>query len=110
MADLASRIRHLRRERNMTQTELAGRLGVLRSSVSNWENALRTPNTETISKICRIFGVSADYLYGNTQSRSSVIAPPSFKMDITRLNKNGQDMLIAYYDYLISRDEYKNKI
>lgn len=108
MANLASRIKQLRLEKELTQTELANILGVLRSAVSNWEKGLRVPKTDTICKMCLYFGVTADYIYGNTNGRNSVIAPPTFTMDINKLNHEGQMLLLNFYKFLLSDDKYKN--
>ena len=58
------RIRELREERGMTQTELAAALHVAQRTVSRFEREQHDLGTETIIALCRIFEVSADYLLG----------------------------------------------
>ncbi len=61
---IANVIRTLRRERNVTQEELAAAIGVTYQSVSRWENGQAYPDMELIPKIANFFGISTDVLFG----------------------------------------------
>ena len=61
---VAERIRALREDRGMKQTELAKRLGITRSSVNAWEMGISVPSTQYIVELAGIFRVSTDYLLG----------------------------------------------
>ena len=61
---LNQRIRLLRQARNMSQVELANRLGVTKQSVSNWENDNIQPSIEMLLRLADVFSVSTDYLLG----------------------------------------------
>ncbi len=61
---LNQRIRLLRQARNMSQVELANRLGVTKQSVSNWENDNIQPSIEMLVKLSAFFSVSTDYMLG----------------------------------------------
>ena len=50
--EVGSRIRKHRLERNMTQRELAKRIGVSSSRVSNWEQGINRPDVDMVSLIC----------------------------------------------------------
>ncbi len=52
----------LRKERTLSQEQLAEKLGVSRQAVSRWESGETTPDMANIIGLCRIFGISADYL------------------------------------------------
>lgn len=66
----SDRLRCLRKDRGLTQQQLATHLGVSRSSVSGYENG-RTiePDHATLVRIADFFGVSTDYLLGRTHDR-----------------------------------------
>ena len=64
MMNLGIRIRNLRRQSNLTQSQLAARLGLTKSVISAYENDLRLPSYDTLITIARIFKVSTDYLLG----------------------------------------------
>ncbi|HJC71387.1 MAG TPA: helix-turn-helix domain-containing protein [Candidatus Ruthenibacterium merdavium] len=59
---LNTRIKELRTARNLSQVEMAKRLGVTKQSVSNWENNNIQPSVDMLVMIARLFSVSTDYL------------------------------------------------
>lgn len=59
---LGARIAALRRQRKMSQGELAKMLNISPSAVGMYEQGRREPSLETIVDMARIFGVTADYL------------------------------------------------
>lgn len=59
---LGQRIKQLRKQRKMTQEDLADLLHVTRSAVSSWETGKRTPDIYMIRKIADLFDVSTDDL------------------------------------------------
>lgn len=61
---IADRIKFLREQHNLTQTDLARNLGITRSSVNAWEMGISTPSTQYIVELSSIFRVSTDYLLG----------------------------------------------
>jgi len=67
--DLAVRIKELRTQKGYTQKELAALLGVGQTTIANYENGIRIPDTEKMNKIADLFQVSFDYLLGRTENR-----------------------------------------
>ncbi len=63
---IAENIRRLRQENNLTQVQLADRLGVSYQAVSRWENETTYPDIELLPLIAAVFGVTVDYLLGGT--------------------------------------------
>ena len=59
---VADRIKFLREQMQLTQTELSKRLGITRSSVNAWEMGISIPSTQYIVELAGIFSVSTDYL------------------------------------------------
>ena len=64
-----ARLKELRIEKNMQQSELGRLLNITNVAVSHYENDNRKPTPEIISKVSDIFNVSTDYLLGNTTSK-----------------------------------------
>lgn len=58
----AQRLQQLRKEKGMSQEELAERLGVSRQAVSKWESGQSTPDVEKIVAASEEFGVTTDWL------------------------------------------------
>ena len=61
---IAEKLKALREQLGMTQTDLAKKLGLTRSSVNGWEMGLSVPSTPVLAELSRTFRVSADYLLG----------------------------------------------
>lgn len=61
---VSERIKELREAAGYSQSQLAKKLDVTRSSVNAWEMGLSTPTTQYIVAISRLFHVSADYILG----------------------------------------------
>lgn len=59
---LGNMIAVLRKEKGMTQLELAEKMGVTDKAVSKWERDLSFPDVSSIPKLAEIFGVSVDEL------------------------------------------------
>lgn len=64
-------LRRIRRERNVTQKELARALHVSQGTVGNWESGVREPSLETIYKICSFFDVPLDCLLDPPQTKKA---------------------------------------
>jgi transcriptional regulator with XRE-family HTH domain len=61
---LGEKIKSLRKEKGLTQEDLAKQLNVIRGTLSVWEIDRSTPDNEMLIKIADFFGVTVDYLLG----------------------------------------------
>ena len=60
-----TRIKIIRQEEGLTQSQFADKIGLSRNYVAMIEIGQRDPSDRTISDICRIFGINEDWLrYG----------------------------------------------
>ena len=59
-------IRKLRKERDLTQEELADQIGVTSQAVSKWENSTGMPDISQVVPLAAFFGVSVSYLRGES--------------------------------------------
>ena len=75
MKGIGSRIKQLRQENNLTQKELAEKLSIGLTTISNYETGYSIPDVQMLLKIANIFGVSIDYLAGKTDQRNSSTDP-----------------------------------
>ena len=57
-------IKKLRKEKGLTQQELANIVGITATGVSYWESGNAVPNTETLNKLANYFGVTVNFLLG----------------------------------------------
>lgn len=68
---LVDRLKELRKENNMTQSELANMLGMAKGTVAMWEMGKRNPSFEALEKMSEIFDRRVEYILGNSDNSSS---------------------------------------
>lgn len=66
---IASNLKRLMYERDMSQTELAEKLGVTQAAVSAWCSGIRMPKAEMIDMICNIMQINRSQLVEKYQYR-----------------------------------------
>lgn len=62
----ADRLRQARKETNLTQAQLAEKIGMTQGGYTNYENSIREPSIATLKKLARILNKSTDWLLGLT--------------------------------------------
>lgn len=77
--DIGSRIKRLRKELDLTQTEFATRIGSVQNTVTGYESGRRNPSAPVISLICREFNVREEWLRDGTGEMFK--ASPSSALD-----------------------------
>lgn len=114
----ADRLRELRQNRNLTQEQLATKLGIGRTTIANYEKDIRYPGHETLIHIANYLEVSLDYLVGltdsqlanfnNTHSKSNKLNTEEYKKQFCKflLNKNH----INAYDILLKSIKHNLKL
>lgn len=100
----AERLKELRKEKNMTQVQLAEALGVSKGTIAMWEIGKREPNFETLNRLSDIFDKRIDYILGNSNDATS---PRFTEEDIDQLGRwevedQFREIIMAY----LSLDEY----
>jgi len=74
------KIRQLRKDNKITQTELGKILNVEKSTISMYENNNTQPPSQTLALIAKYFNVTTDYLLGNE-------TPAKFKPQLSEKDK-----------------------
>ena len=67
---IGEKLKKLRKEKGLTQMELATQTGLSKSAIINYENDLREPNANAMRALENFFCVSAEYLCGKTDNNS----------------------------------------
>ena len=93
---LCERITELRKTFGITQSDLARRLDVTRSSVNSWEMGLSIPQLKHIVEMSKIFNTTVDGLL-NTSQRVEI--------DITDLSEKEQQAVFGIVDCLKNKAE-----
>ena len=64
-----NRIKELRTEKGILQTELAKHLKIGQATISNWETGRSEPDQDALKELSKFFGASIDYILGNTDTK-----------------------------------------
>lgn len=67
MSDFGSRLKNIRKNKNITQKELAKNIKVAQSTIANYEKNLRFPGSEILRQLSDELDISVDYLLGLTE-------------------------------------------
>lgn len=92
---VSERIKSLRMSNDMTQTDLAKKLNITRSSVNAWEMGISTPSTTYIVELAQLFHVSTDYLLGLSNNVT---------VDISHLNEREIQLVYELIQYFRTKN------
>ena len=81
---IAKNLANLRKNKKMTQSELAEKFGYSDKAVSKWENGDTLPDVETLYKLCQFYNISLDFL----------INEESFENKIQDVNKMTRTVIL----------------
>lgn len=94
------KIKELRTEFQITQKELAAKIGNTQRNVCNWENGKSEPDCESIIKIANLFGVTLDELFGRTTTSKEwdgpAVADRRIVRSIRMLSDEQKDTLLEF--------------
>lgn len=106
----ATRTKTSRKERGLSQTELAAALDISRTSVNLYESASRVPDITALARYASFFSVTSDYLLGLSDNRATpeklkkgweIVISPDGDDTIAKLYKDGSlaqvDVVSRYY-------------
>ena len=82
---VADNIKALREQNGFTQSDLAKKLGITRSSVNAWEMGISVPSTQYVVELANIFKVSTDFLLG-VKSTATVNVEGLSEKDVQLVN------------------------
>ncbi len=94
MTCLAARLRNLRTQKGLTQSQAANAIGVTRSVISLYENEMRQPSPDVIISLARLYNVTTDYLLGVDERRF---------VDVSGLNEQEIAAIVNMVDLLCSK-------
>ena len=70
MVNLGEKLRTLRLEKHITQTEMSRQIGVSKAMISSYELEQRQPSYGVLVKFAAFFGVTTDFLLGLEKGRA----------------------------------------
>ena len=98
---LSEKIFSLRKQRGLSQEELAGKLNVSRQAVSRWEGGSALPDASNILQLSKLFEVTADYLLNDDyESDRDVPAVKKSETTANRKIKTGIAVFLSLFGLL----------
>ena len=61
---IGNRIRNLRKNKHLTQTDLAKMINVSQQTITKWENDNAEPSGSAVKSLAKVLNVSSDYILG----------------------------------------------
>lgn len=108
--EIAKNLLYYRKKSGLTQKQLAEKLGVKNTAVSNWESGNNSVDIETLFLACKIFGVSLNDMYGIYSEESSRLS--DLECDLLgcfrNLNPEGQRAALAAVRGVAAEPIYKS--
>ena len=80
-------IKRFRKSRGISQEEIAVKLGVVRQTVSKWENGLSVPDTDVLIHMAELLGVSVSQLLGIETENNSVMDLKNWQNEMKSLQR-----------------------
>ena len=71
--NLPAKLVSLRKQKGITQMELAEKLNVSRQAISRWEVGAAVPTTDNLKVLSELYGVSVDYLLNDAAEKARSI-------------------------------------
>lgn len=99
MVNFRAKIKKLRKQKHMTQQQLAERVGISKAMISAYETEMRYPSYDVLIKLAATFGVSTDYLLGLDKKKT---------IDITDLNEEEMQIVMTLLSVLRNRKKEKS--
>ena len=98
---LADRLVSLRKDNKLSQEALAEKLGLSRQSISKWERAEASPDTDNLIALAEAYGMSLDELLGNESAKAEKAEKVTEKKDNKLLKFSPILFLIAVAIYAV---------
>lgn len=98
-------LKKIRQDNNLTQEELARKIGTSRSNIANYENDKNMPSVEILEKISKIFNCSIDYLMGKSNFENN-----SYELEIYLNNEIKNNLINDLKVLELSKEELEKAI
>ncbi|MCK8818192.1 helix-turn-helix domain-containing protein [Natroniella sulfidigena] len=103
MADFASRLKKLRKEKKLRQKDLADKLDLAQTTIANYEQGIRFPNQKVLVKIANYFNISLDYLLARTDNKKNI---GKLSTEVTINNNSLSPLAEKYLNRLLAGKEH----
>lgn len=109
------RLKELREERGLTQSDVANAIQTSQSNIARWEKELNEPSASFVIKLADFFEVSTDYLLGRADDFENIavsatknqlsVEEERLLYSLRKLNKKNKTLVLAYVRVRLEEQE-----
>ena len=95
--NIGEKLYELRKEKHLSQEEVAEKLDVTRQTISKWETNQSTPDFDKIKPLCELYDTTADELLTGEKKQTEIIEQPMSNQTIKQKRAQGISIGILLY-------------
>lgn len=107
--EISKNLLYYRKKAGLTQKQLADKIGVKNTAVSNWESGNNSIDIDTLCLVCEVFGITLNDIYGGYSEKSTVLSSDEMNLIATyrEISDQGKQYLLQTLNMV--RNEYKKR-
>lgn len=110
MSKFIKRFKQLRKQKGVTQSQIAKSLNVTQTAITYWETGKREPNNDIIELLAKYFDVSPAYLMGWDEEEKPAAKPKSKGVKIPVLGRVAAGIPINAVEEIIDTEEITEEL
>ena len=95
--NIGEKLYELRKEKHLSQEEVAEKLDVTRQTISKWETNQSTPDFDKIKPLCELYDITADELLTGEKKQTEIIEQPMSNQTIKQKRAQGISIGVLLY-------------
>jgi len=106
-AVLQENLNYYIKKSQMSQKEIAEKIGVSKGAITNWLNGSNSPNMEVLANLCLLLGVKMSEMLSDKSSISDLsINEKKLLNNFKQLNEKGQNKLVRVSEFMLEDPDY----
>ncbi|WP_303985183.1 helix-turn-helix domain-containing protein [Niallia circulans] len=111
---LSKRIKSVRKDKGLTQEELAKRLKTTKGTISNYENGHSTPSNVMLKDLADVLNTTTDFLLGRTENITSDHKKYDYDLqiafdEVSKFSKEAIQETINFINYIKQKEKMKGR-
>lgn len=107
--EISKNLLYYRKRAGLTQKQLADKIGVKNTAVSNWESGNNSIDIDTLCLVCEVFGITLNDIYGGYSEKSTVLSADEMNLIATYREISDQGKQYLLQTLSMVRNEYKKR-